>query len=172
MEASASGLETRRTSRPLSSGRVDGDAGVYRGFRRIDAALPGNRLSRQSRNRSLEPRPQFIVNPTAQPGPRVSRMVVAPIERPNILQRDRLQALHRADRRMRIRRAGEDKFIQRRLAQLLVGGKPQRVFEVVDGVAADALKVARCRRPGEGRRRSRVRRRDRCCPGGCVRSVW
>ena len=57
---------------------VDGDAGVYRGFRRINAALPGNRLPRQSRKRSFEPRPQFIVNPTAQPGPRVSRMVVAP----------------------------------------------------------------------------------------------
>ena len=63
------------------------------------------------------------------------------VEDPDIVQRDALQALDVPGGNVPVGRAGEDRLIQDRLGQFLVAGVAEAVFQVVDGLALDAVEV-------------------------------
>src|SRR5690606_41829848 len=64
------------------------------------------------------------------------------VELADVVERDGAQAADRALRRMRVARAAEDERVEGGLRELLVRRVAERVLDVGDGVALEALEVA------------------------------
>ena len=134
------------------NGEAEADRGVGIGLRDQDdlSALDRRRLGLgrrrrgtfgKSLERALEARHQGVVEPSAQRHHRVVAGVPGSVELLDVIDGDRLQTLHRPLGWVGVAGASVDGVLERRLAELLVGGVAQRVLEEVDGVALDPFEI-------------------------------
>ncbi len=109
--------------------------------RRLDRRLGGRLARGQLGQGRLEALAERVGVAAAQGHGGVVARVVGGVEAPDVVERDRLEALDGAGDGMAVRRALVDERGERRLAEVLVGGVAQRVLEVVLEVGLEALEV-------------------------------